>query len=410
MAKNTFEDYALANAAIKAMRADMLIRKPSSVIKTLGAALIITVYFTLKPIYLNSSGTLQISDIILIIFLFFYFIHNRFRFALRRKSQKLIIGFFVLVVYQAVINMIWSLRTGDVYMNRRTLYYVFNLIAFSSSVLIGEKVGSERLKKAMAFGSLYGLIFTCIGMLVYSGGSRNTGFFNNPNQLGYYAVLMLTVLVVCRNQYSRVQRSVVFIISAWAAIVSLSKAAVIAFFAELVVVVLSYQKNRSAKRLVFVLFLILLLAMSVYLLLYADVSFVNNNITLRRLRYRILYMTSENDSGLAYGRGYARIFEVFPHILWGTGEGAYWRFVAKHNTEVHSTLISLLTCYGLIGITGYFKIFVRCMGRNKNQIKKSCVFLFGVFMYSLTHNGIRNTLLWMILALLLCINEENEKT
>jgi hypothetical protein len=172
-----------------------------------------------------------------------------------------------------------------------------------------------------------------------------------------------------------------------------------------VVLILFYQNNRSVKRLIAELALIAVVGAGVYLLLFSNINWFSGNSTIFHMRQRILYMSQENDSGLAYGRGYARVAEILPNIVWGTGEGAYERFNAMHGTEVHSTYVSLLTCYGLVGFIGYLVIFIKCMGRGRAFLQ-SLAALFGLVLYAVTHNGIRNTLIWMIMALLLLSNEK----
>ena len=101
---------------------------------------------------------------------------------------------------------------------------------------------------------------------------------------------------------------------------------------------------------------------------------------------------------LGSGRGYSRIWEIGVHFLWGVGEGAYNRFQTMKGMEIHSTFASLLVSYGLTGLIGYALIFFRGIVYRGNAIRNLIVFS-GVLLYQVTHNGIRNTLLWLFLAL-----------
>ena len=368
---------------------------------SLGEAIVVLLYFALKPLYLGASGSLQISDIVLLLSLGYLIIKEKGRIRFGQKYISVIKVFTYMLIYQAIVNVIWSIITGDEGMNRHDLYYIFNYFAFVGCIYIGENVGIDNVKQAIGIGSFFAVLVTAVGLLLFRGlGSRSTGFFNNPNQLGYFAVIMLTVIALCKDYLNKLQVSTILFISFWSAIASLSKAAIIAYFAEIIMLILFYQNNRSVKRLAAELGLLLIIGVLIYLLFYSNNRMILGNRTLLQMRYRIKYMAQENDSGLAYGRGYARVWEMLPHILWGTGEGAYDRFVVKHATEVHSTFISLLTCYGLIGLFGYLYIFKKCLGSRK-QFFQSMTVMLGLFLYAMTHNGIRNTLLWMILALLL---------
>lgn len=372
----------------------------------LKEAAILLIYFALKPLYLGASGFLQISDVVLLLSLAYLLVKCKGKVRFEQNSGSAVKVFAFMLVYQSGVNLIWGLITGDGTMSRHDLYYLFNFIAFSGTLLIGQYVSIDQIKRAVGKGSFIAVIITAIGLVFFRGaGSRSTGFFNNPNQLGYFAVIMLTIIALCKDQMTKIEIATVFIISFWATVASLSKAAILAYFAEVVVLIVFYQNNRSVKRLLIEFVLLVLAGGAIYLFFFSDSSFVLGNRTLYQMRYRILYMSQENDSGFAYGRGYARVLEMLPHILWGTGEGAYERFVARHGTEVHSTFISLLTCYGAVGLFGYLAIFKSCMGKGK-VFWQNMIAMLGLFLYALTHNGIRNTLLWIIFAMLLLFCKE----
>lgn len=378
-------------------------------IAPLREAIIISIYFVLKPLYLGESGFLQISDIVLMLSFVYLIIKAKGKITLERDIAAILKIFIFVVFFQVIVNFVWSLITGDELMSRHDLYYIFNFMAFSGTLFIGQRVSKDTMKRAVGIGSFYAAILTAIGLVLFRGtGGRSTGFFNNPNQLGYFGVIVLTVIALCKDQMTRLEIGTVFVLSLWATVVSLSKAAILAYFAEVVVLLLFYQNNRSIKRLIPEFALLAIVFGAIYLLFFSNNRFVLNNRTLYQMRYRILYMSQENDSGLAYGRGYARVLEMLPHILWGTGEGAYERFVARHGTEVHSTFVSLLTCYGAVGLFGYLMIFKKCMGKGK-LFWQNMIALLGLFLYALTHNGIRNTLLWIILAMMLLQNTQKNK-
>lgn len=382
--------------------------KKEGILKKYRQAYPVLLYFALKPLYFRESGTLQIADIVLLALTIKYQIRPQYKDDLPAPVRDTNLLFFLTLLYQAVVNAIWGAVTGDLAMNRRTLYYVFNYLAFSSCLYIGHIAGHQNLKRALANGCFYSALVTALGLLVSTAeGTRSTGFFNNPNQLGYHAVIMLAVLAFCNEAMSRRQSLTVLIISAWSVVASLSKAAAIAYVVQLLLMIIFIQNKRSPRRLLNQVMLISVVCFAVYALLYSDLSIVQSNRVLHELRERILFMGEENDSGLAYGRGYARVEEIGIHFLWGTGEGAYDRFVARHGTEVHSTFVSLLICYGVVGLISYITIIGRCVGIGKNSVfKRNVIALSGVFLYAITHNGIRNTLLWILLSAMLVENVE----
>ena len=108
----------------------------------------------------------------------------------------------------------------------------------------------------------------------------------------------------------------------------------------------------------------------------------------------------ENDSSLSTGRGYSRVWEIGYHFLWGKGEGAYYRFQIMTGLEVHSTFVNILVSYGLIGFAAYVYLIMKPM-LHKGETVRNLACFSGLFLYFFTHNGIRNTLLWILLAVVL---------
>jgi hypothetical protein len=95
------------------------------------------------------------------------------------------------------------------------------------------------------------------------------------------------------------------------------------------------------------------------------------------------------------GRGYDRIWKHPEYWIFGAGEGEYYRFGV--GMEFHSTLGNLQVSYGILGL-GLFLIMLFLIMRH-DRYQNAYIILF-LMMYGLTHNGIRNTLLWILLGLL----------
>lgn len=361
---------------------------------------VLLLYFALKPIYLWDSGMLQISDLILVFFIVVFVFRTKSRFNFRREeSAKLFRYISLLVTYQFLINFIWYIFIQEFSLLKSCVYYFFNAITLIFTILITQDVGIDIVKKMIAKGTVLSIIITLSGMLLYTGTSRATGFFNNPNQLGYYSIIVLTVLLYLKSYLSKVEQIIVLLGSIIATFASLSKAAIISVFILISAYSLIYTEKKTFKKMLFKIAAITLIVLALYWLFYSDSDIINNNRTLYLTRYRILHLAEENDSNLAEGRGYGRVSELGIHLLWGMGEGAYSRFTVKHNSEVHSTFISLLVSYGIIGFFSYVFFFIKCIKKNGSTLRNIAL-LSGVFFYSLSHNGIRNTLLWILLAIM----------
>lgn len=371
--------------------------------------ILLTSYFALKPIYMWSSGTLQLADIVLIIGALYIIAKNRGEIHLESKSSSISKFLILLVFYQALVNLFWYGAVQHSSLLKSSTYYIFNFAAFFITLLIGEQCDIEDIKQAIAKGSFVSIIITMLGLALMSGTSRSTGFFNNPNQLGYYAVIMLTVLLYCQEYFSKLQKGILLVGAFWATIASLSKAAIIGAFGLLIVYLVFYQNGKSLRQRIIQFLLLCVVLVIIWLFFFSDNEVILNNQTLHLMRYRVLHMMEENDSNLGTGRGYDRVFELGVHFLWGMGEGAYSRFAVKTDAEVHATFVSILVSYGVLGFVGYIAFFWKCLV-HKGLTWRNLTVMAGVFLYSLTHNGIRNTLLWILLAVLFLDRRTSDNT
>jgi hypothetical protein len=112
-------------------------------------------------------------------------------------------------------------------------------------------------------------------------------------------------------------------------------------------------------------------------------------------------MTKEQDSTAA-GRGYDRILTYIELTILGAGEGYFNRFKSMHKGELHSVIGTLFFSYGIIGLGLFLLMFLKFKYKKLFLIK----FLTPMFLYSLTHNGIRNPLFWIIIAITFCYAEK----
>ena len=372
---------------------------------TSSTTILVALYFMLKPIYLWSSGTLQIADFVLLLGILFMQFSDLGFIRLRRENISIVLLILSVIIFQVIVNTCWYMIYDELAFLKSSLYYIFNFLSFVFVIRTGEKSSVDQLKNAISKGSFVSILITVAGLILISGPTRKTGFFNNPNQLGYYAVIMLTILLYCQEYFDWKQKTIMLLGSFWSIIASLSKAAIIGAFGLLFVYIAFYQKKATLKKVVLQLFLLGLVLTLFFFLFYSDSSIVANNRTLYLMRYRILHMMAENDSSLGEGRGYARVFELGTNFLWGTGEGAYYRFRVKTNAEIHSTFVSILVSYGAIGFIGYLIIMAKCI-MHKGRWVRNITLLSGLLLYSITHNGIRNTLFWMLLATLYLDNDK----
>lgn len=362
--------------------------------------IILAGYIALKPLYLRSSGSLQVADVFLLLCLLWLIIRDHGRISFQKGNSRILVLFFALFVYQAFINIIWSAILGQMII-KPTLYYGFNFLVVCVTLAVAEKADYIELSNYIIKGCFASLIITSIGLFLRLGGARRLGFFNNPNQLGYYALIMLTFLLFYFQKTNLFTKVAIGLMAIWSIIASASKAA----FIGAVIVIFLYtlfgkgHEGRTSNRLILQIIILTASAGLLYILFFSDNQVVLSNRTLFFLRRRMLAMSTENDSALGTGRGYGRIFEMNGNFLWGMGEGGFDRFSSLNGNEAHSTYVTLFVSYGLFGFLGYIYLFKR-MVLCRKDLWQNLVLLSGILIYSVTHNGLRNSLLWILMALL----------
>ena len=96
------------------------------------------------------------------------------------------------------------------------------------------------------------------------------------------------------------------------------------------------------------------------------------------------------------GRAYDRILDFPEYVAFGAGEGIRLaRFNEPH--EIHSLPATLVFSYGLVG-TAIFTAFLWQLKRHTGILHMT--YLVPLFLYNLTHNGLRSPMLWVFMALI----------
>jgi hypothetical protein len=219
---------------------------------------------------------------------------------------------------------------------------------------------------------------------------RPSFFFANPNQLGYYALLMLSIFLLL-NKIQKVNILlfvVVFLMCMLMALLSASMAAV----------------GGSAFLFVYFLFDSNILKgyglIAVVLIVFASYTFVyKNDMGVAKTTY---IMTRVDDGAKVHGiteweyRGYDRLSNHPYFLILGAGEGMYGRFntyITKH--EIHSSFGNIIFSYGIPGFVLFMIFFFSLF---KGLPIKTALYIIPVVLYSLTHMGLRFTPVWILFA------------
>jgi len=226
---------------------------------------------------------------------------------------------------------------------------------------------------------------------------RPSFFFQTPNQLGYFAILMLSIFLLLNKmrQINLLMFVVLFLLCMFTALISASKAAI---GGGLFLVVFYLFDAKILKG--YGLFAIIAIASISYLFL------AKSNLGVQK----VMYVLDRVDDGAKNHnvteweyRGYDRISNHPQYLVFGAGEAMYKRFntyIKKH--EIHSSIGNVVFSYGIPG-TILFGLFFLSLFRGLSW--RTAIYILPVFLYSLTHMGLRFTPLWILFGVFPIIAE-----
>lgn len=359
--------------------------------------ILFSLYFILTPFYLWKSGLPQISDFVMLLLVLINLANKNKKIYVSAHEKHSVIISFLFVYYIVMINIIWVLITGEYTFIKMSLFYIYNAIVFVTIIDIVNQYKHELLKFTLigiVGAVLIQLFLFVIGIGNDYGGGRYILSFNNPNQLGYFAILILSIIVFVSYHISikNIWYLLCILGPGVLVILSLSNAAIISYFGMLVGILISKNRRKVNKRYLTIVILAILL---ITVLLYTNTSIFHGNSLFQSFEQR-LSKTSDKIAQTSDVRGYYRITEYPQYWIFGSGEGAFYRFRGS-SLEFHSTLGNLQVSYGIIGLILFLALMIRAIVSNGY---KGWYLLFFIMLYGLTHNGIRNSLLWILIALM----------
>lgn len=350
-------------------------------------------YFLLKPFYFFKSGAPQIADFILLVLFILTFVFKKLYLTIDNKRYIMLVVLFFM--YTTIINGIWSILLGGEFsIFYSSIWYLYNFLASLCIIVMHKKIGN-RIYKYIYYAVVVSVIiqFALILININPGIYRRTNFFNNPNQLGYFGLLSLSIIFYLVNKIKLNLYLFYFVLAASIIliIVSLSKAAIVSSLVMCICFI--YFSKKNIKLFFVSLFLIILLL----IVLIFNLGLIVETDLFKTVGERIYTIGQQNDDSLA-GRGYDRIWNYPRYLLFGAGEGMFSRFKSQiGGREIHSTIGNLFFSYGIIGLAIFALIMFQVIYKNDF----ACIYiLFPIFLYGLTHNGIRHTFFWFLISLI----------
>lgn len=366
------------------------------------------------PLYLFESGGIQIAHALFILFFLGSFAVWRPRNASTPFVSRARWAFSIFVVYAAIRESVAFANSGQALTLLNPVHALFGLATFFfvSGYFEQKELSPIKQSQLVAYSVVVSVLIATIGVVIFGFSisasefvERPVGTFNNPNQIGYFSVIScgLATTLFFSNNLGTIKYVAIIFATFFLAIVSLSKAAMIAILLPPAALFASLAlKDGANNRLIFfALFVALSLGMaSIMIIEPIDLS---NLIAVERL----VNFAAENDSDLGV-RGYHLYLEAtaFEQIF---GISSFESALRRDGAEVHSTFMAPITYYGPIGGIAFLAVFYFWVTGCRHRYGWLGAFsiCMPVVLYGITHNGGRFTLLWILVAVSLTIRPKN---
>jgi hypothetical protein len=356
------------------------------------ALLLWSLYILLFPVYVFKSGLPQPGDLLMILLVPAVFLgkKNRLFSAAIRPTRWLLLftGYVVLsnLVWMVALDA-WAISPKKGFLLTPT-YYIYNTTFFLIALVMYTRYRERFLWLTLQLTLASAVIQAVISLFLFKTG-RGIVLFNNPNQLGYFAVLSASILCLGRRRLGlgTVPATIGLLASAYLALYSASKAALGATAILVIVGLLSNPR-------------FIVVSLVGFLLLLVSTDKVEKALSGAQNR-----IANDETAGFFEERGYDRITGNKEYWLLGSGEGYYIRFrdttvIGSH--ELHSSGGTVFFCYGIAG-SFLFLGFVYQVMRGGRM--RHILILLPASAYGLTHQGLRFTLFWVLLALFVALKD-----
>lgn len=344
-------------------------------------------YLFLIPFYVFRSGLPQPGD--LMIFLLVPLTLAGWNGRLVPRFRSVLAALLKFTLWVIAVDVVWAiiLRTTSVADLLFPVYYIYNALVFVCAFVLYQRHGDAFLRltvhvvlASLAFQVLASFLMT----LGWHSSSRSSLFFYNPNQLGYYALIAACLIATTYRhlQLGALRTSAAMSACAYLALLSASRSAVAGI--GLLVVLLVMTNVR-------VIFIATIVAVGLTLAggpVESSIDELQERVTTSRTP----------DLNFFEQRGYDRIWNNPEYVPLGAGEGASWRFAESTKIggiEIHSTAGMLVFSYGLVGVVLFFGFMLALLRGARTRM---ALMLLPPLTYTFAHQGLRFTMLWVLLA------------
>lgn len=352
-------------------------------------ALLLFLGLSLSSLYLFPSGGPQLTDVVLIGFVGVMLVMSLGDKHLKVSPFAICWGMMVLWVLMVCLS--WTLVLGTTSFFRPVQFFLFNFLV-GMALLRFLSVYGERATGIIRNGVAIALLIagTQVLLQLAMGVNRTTGSFNNPNQLAYFSLCGVVVLLMLDDFHPRMR--LLGLAGLASGVLGVLAASSLAAMGGGVLVLIGWAMA-NARQIKHFARLLLLLPLLLLGVLFANIS--SDGQVLRNIEARMDRAPSKIDS-VYEEREFDRLTNFPEYAILGAGEAERQRFAPYDGLEIHSSFVNMLFAYGLPGLGLFLLTIVIALRRAPLYVWAGVA---GPLIYSTTHNGLRATLFWLVLVL-----------
>jgi hypothetical protein len=353
------------------------------------------VYVALIPVYVFKSGLPQPGDLFILPLV--PIVLWRWNGTLSPKVAGAFRALLWFTAWVVAVDYTWMFLTGNFALwgpdsfLLYPIYYIYNTLIFLMAVVLYRRHGDLFIRVTVMV--LVGTVFVqALTGIVLQSGKRGALFFNNPNQLGYFSLLVATLIAMThrRLKMQLLTSSSAMVCCGFLALLSASRAAVGGIAILLALLFFSNPK------------VILVTGLATFTLIIAGPL----SSTFENAEDRIENRSRGSQRTFFEERGYERISEHEQYLLLGAGEGGFTRWDdVQHvrHMEIHSSAGTILFSYGIVGSLLFLVFVWRVVRRAPRRL---LLLLLPPFLYTIAHHGLRFTALWVLLAIFIVLKTD----
>lgn len=313
----------------------------------------------------------------------------------------------VFVLFTIVVNGIRYIQYGDKRFIVSSMYLVFCTIV----VIIFRNYLKDASFRSMiywifGFGIILQTVLLITGVGQYLFEHRYVGSFNDPNQLGFFLIgsmFMMSILTYL-EQKRRPWNVLLYLCGIFLVVLSKSTGVTLGLicwgFGEGILALYQWGKKKqiSIRKIILIGIgsltgISILLGVGVLIIQRMQLGDEYNLFV--RIGEKIGLILDGGLKNLCASRGIDRMWQYPINNLLGAGEGAYTRFQLSMlwETEIHSSFLSLLFCYGVIP----FAILLVWIYKNIRKVPMKIAWIYlALLAESMVLVNYRQPLFWML--------------